>query len=406
MKIAVLHNQNIFKASSASANRWRTMLEGLVQHGVEVHLIVTQGYQSMDEYREFKKHGMIGGVKCHYTVFMLHSSLWLRRLVKYVLSPMLSRFNRRKVSLLLRNISPDILFLHPSPESLDIYAHIYCEKVDAFKLMIELNEFNDIGDTHATNSLQLDANAKFNKILIKKILPDTDLFLVMTRRLIEHYRSLAGNTDAKYLHLPMTVDLSRFEEFHPTALRAPYIAYVGALNNKKDGLDILIESFSRIAEVHDDLTLYLIGGYQPDVDVQKELIEKYSLSDRVVYLGEKGRDEIPSILMGADLLVLPRPDSRQAQGGFPTKLGEYLATGNPVCATRVGELSDYLTDNKNIFFADPGDPVSFADSMTKALGNAEQAKAVGLNGRKVAEKHFNMDVQAEKLYDFLLSNIS
>ncbi len=59
------------------------------------------------------------------------------------------------------------------------------------------------------------------------------------------------------------------------------------------------------------------------------------------------------------------PDSKQAQGGFPTKLGEYLATGNPVCATTVGEIPDYLVDGESVYFAVPGSVDSFADAMLR-----------------------------------------
>ncbi len=110
--------------------------------------------------------------------------------------------------------------------------------------------------------------------------------------------------------------------------------------------------------------------------------------------------------MNAGLLVLPRPDSKQAQGGFPTKLGEYLATGKPVCVTRVGEIPEYLEDGKSVFMAKPGDTDSFAYAMERALSNPVLAKEVGKNGRKVAEKYFNMEKQAEKLYNFLFENIS
>ena len=119
--------------------------------------------------------------------------------------------------------------------------------------------------------------------------------------------------------------------------------------------------------------------------------------------GEFSRDKIPAIIKNASLLALPRPDSKQAQGGFPTKLGEYLATGNPVCATTVGEIPDYLIDDESIYFAEPGSINSFADAMKRALSNPLKAKRIGTNGRKVAETHFNKDIQAKKLYDFLSS---
>ena len=118
-------------------------------------------------------------------------------------------------------------------------------------------------------------------------------------------------------------------------------------------------------------------------------------------MNEYPRDQIPNIICNADLLVLPRPDSKQAQGGFPTKLGEYLATGNPVCATRVGEIPDYLIDNESVFFAVPGSIESFAEAMDRALSIPDTAKWVGLNGRRVAEREFNKDIQARKLLDFL-----
>ncbi|MEO7491038.1 MAG: glycosyltransferase, partial [Ferruginibacter sp.] len=96
-----------------------------------------------------------------------------------------------------------------------------------------------------------------------------------------------------------------------------------------------------------------------------------------------------------------RPDSKQAQGGFPTKLGEYLATGNPVCATSVGEIPDYLVDAESIYFAEPGSINSFTIAMERALSNTEEARSIGMKGREVAEKHFNKDIQSKIFYHFL-----
>lgn len=118
-------------------------------------------------------------------------------------------------------------------------------------------------------------------------------------------------------------------------------------------------------------------------------------------MNEYPRDAIPSIICNADLLVLPRPDPKQAQGGFLTKLGEYLATGKPVCTTIVGEIPNYLTDNESVFFAERGSVESFAEAMERALGDYENAVRVGANGRKVAEEYFNKDLQARKLLAFL-----
>ena len=121
------------------------------------------------------------------------------------------------------------------------------------------------------------------------------------------------------------------------------------------------------------------------------------MKNQVQFIGELDKTQIPSFLLKAQVLLLPRPDSRQAQGGFPTKLGEYLATAKPVCATTVGEIPDYLCDGETVFFAEPGNAESFASAMRRALNNPDEAKKIGANGKKVAEKEFNASFQAERL---------
>ena len=53
-----------------------------------------------------------------------------------------------------------------------------------------------------------------------------------------------------------------------------------------------------------------------------------------------------------------------------------------------------------MFFAEPGSVESFSEAMDRALSDPENAKRVGANGRKVAEREFNKDVQARKLFEF------
>src|SRR5690606_30717904 len=162
-----------------------------------------------------------------------------------------------------------------------------------------------------------------------------------------------------------------------------------------------IEAFAKIADKYSDLKLYLVGPWNYDTPAHLSRIKELKLIDRIIWKGEFLRDIIPSIIKNAKLLVLPRPDSKQAQGGFPTKLGEYLATANPVCATTVGELPLYLKDNESVFFAEPGSIDSFAETMNRALQNYKEAQKVGAKGREVAERYFNKDIQAELLYNFL-----
>ena len=268
-------------------------------------------------------------------------------------------------------------------------------------IFTEMSEFLDIHKYNKGNFLQRWQGDIKQKRFEKKVFHQLDGFALMTNTLMKHYHAFP-NPQPKLLHLPMTVDLERFENIAPAEFQQPYIAFVGVMNDAKDGVSNLIKAFNSIKDQFLEHKVYLVGAWNYDTPIHLELIKSFGLEDRVFWMKEYSRDVIPSIIGNADLLALPRPDSKQAQGGFPTKLGEYLASGVPVCATTVGEIPDYLVDNESVFFAKPGSVESFSEAIDRALSNYENAKRVGLNGKKVAELEFNKDIQAKKLYDFLV----
>jgi glycosyltransferase involved in cell wall biosynthesis len=272
------------------------------------------------------------------------------------------------------------------------------------KYFLEMSEFLDIHRFNTGNILQRKKGDQQQAFFEQKSFYTYDGIALMTRALLRHYESFPGKKP-EFLHLPMTVDLDRFEQPAQASivqnLKKPYIAFIGVMNNQKDGVDILINAFAAIEKDFHKHHLYLFGPYNYDTPGHLKQIKALNLEEKIFWHGEVSRDEVPSILVHADVLTLPRPASKQAQGGFPTKLGEYLASSRPVCVTNVGEIPDYLQDGKSAFFAEPGSSESFASAMRRALSDQENAILVGANGRKVAEKHFNKDIQSKILCDFL-----
>ena len=396
MKILLLRQYNPFVENGASANRFRGLIEGLRHLGDVVDVAVVGGY-----IKEQEQNATFPGVYYLYTAD--HYSYWKTRLNKYIFD----RFAWRIISKRFRKMdlsSYDIIWLVNNAEILRLFnheqEHIPC------KSFMELNEFNDIykGAGATGNFLQRLVGQSSEKIFLNTV-NKIDIIAVMTKTLLSHYSKMSKPT-ARFLHLPMTVDLGRFADSQEVkTYTKPYIAYTGTFNNAKDGVDILIKAFGQIAKKHPHIQLYLAGFWHYDVPAQEQIIRELGLTQRIHYVGVLSREQIPPFICQASLLVLSRPDSHQAQGGFPTKLGEYLATGNPGCVTKVGEIPDYLEDNVSAFMATPGDVASFADAMDRALSNLEQAKKVGQKGREVAEKEFNSETQARRLHEFLAENV-
>ncbi|HEY5535113.1 MAG TPA: glycosyltransferase family 4 protein [Ignavibacteria bacterium] len=231
-----------------------------------------------------------------------------------------------------------------------------------------------------------------------------DIIFAMTTPLKEFYTKLKGK-NAKIEIIPMTVQPQRFENYSgESPSEKPYFAYSGYIGDNKDGLDILIKAFSIFAKKYDNILLYMIGysRIKAHHDSLMELAKVNDIADRIVFTGSVHRDEIPRYLCNAIGLVLARPDNIRAKGGFPTKVGEYLATGKPIVVTKVGEIPSYLKDNVNAFLAEPGSVESFASKMIELIEYPIKANQIGLRGKKLTENVFNYKVQAQNIIDFIL----
>ena len=393
---------NPFYAASASANRWLTLIQGLNQLGVKIQILICGNYQTKEEKVLCGKQYNIEGVEIIYLNYKLLDTLWRRRYYNYFGKYIQATKTNERVKKEILDFDGIVW-----PENdLTIWKMISTIPNKSFKLISEMSEFMDIHHYNKGNFLQTKTADSKQSYFEKNYIQKLDGLVLMTKTLIAHYSNFSQHPPL--VHLPMTVDLDRFikQKSQPSEFKKPYVAFVGVMDDAKDGVNILIEAFSEISRNYPKLNLYLVGGWNYDTPSHQELIKELRLEDRINWVGEYARDTIPSIISNAKLLVLPRPDSKQAQGGFPTKLGEYLATGRPVCATNVGEIPEYLEDNKSVYFAKPGSVKSFVNVMSNALKDDEQANNVGEQGKKAAELYFNKKTQSKTLYNFLkqLSN--
>lgn len=404
MKLYIIIPQNPFFESSASANRWRTLLEELSKYSqVEMELLVTGGYVNEKEKQALGTQGDYLGITYRYWNTLSNTTLWQRRWNKYLWMPLLKKHIKRKGLQYLKDKTDGIVWTASNLEGFELAVALKRTQ-STLKTFVEMSEFLDIHQYNKGNALQRAQGDQRQKYFETNAIHVYDGMALMTHTLMNHYKQFKGVLP-ELLHLPMTVDLGRFENTTPTevskSLQKPFVAFIGVMNNKKDGVNILIEAFAQVKQRFPNLNLYLFGPYNYDTPGHLQQIAHLQLSDSVFYKGEVHRDVVPSILAEATLLALPRPDSKQAQGGFPTKLGEYLASGTPVCATRVGELPMYLQDEESVYFAEPGNSDSLAQAMVKALRNVEQSKEVGAKGKEIAQQHFNAKLQSQSLYHFL-----
>jgi glycosyltransferase involved in cell wall biosynthesis len=221
---------------------------------------------------------------------------------------------------------------------------------------------------------------------------------------LERYMRPRMRPGAKLLRIPILMDAQQFSRSEgPGPIEGVYVAFCGTLNEAKDGVLTLARAFAQVCPEFPGLRLVLIGDSPKVSQIPRvrAFVEELGIADRVVFVGIVGRSELPRYLDRASVLALARPSSLQASAGFPTKLGEYLATGRPVVVTRTGEIDSYLEDGVHVYFAAPDDVSAFAGRIRYVLRHAGEAAQVGRRGREAACEFFDFRANGLKIREFI-----
>ena len=163
-----------------------------------------------------------------------------------------------------------------------------------------------------------------------------DLVLASAPGLAERLRPLNGNVRL----MPNVADTELFAtalEPGPAdpaldGLARPRLVFCGAVAEKKLDMPLLLD----IARARRDWTVALVGPVglgDPHTDVSALAAEP-----NVHLLGARPHDELPQVLRGADVALIPYRRSRLTDSIFPMKVYEYLAAGRPVVATELPSL--------------------------------------------------------------------
>ena len=382
-----------FPRGSAPTARVHAYSKGIIENNGKVTIICLKANLiKASERTKLESEGIIDGIKYIYSpgTTIRSDSFWGRRFLelKGLLNALkiIRRLNRQ-------NKISAILFF--STTTLNEILFAFYARFLNIPVIREKNEYPFVD----RSTLWKKTIAYLHGKCINKLF---DGIIVITKYLERYHKPLIRK-DAKSILVPILVDISRFEGHIFPHSNYKYVAYCGSPSGNKDGVPILIKAFSIISKKYKTIKLYIIGD-APGTNVLqdlKNLAKKLDIEHKVIFTGRIDRDKMPAYLCNAAVLALARPTSLQAKGGFPTKLGEYLATGNSVVVTKVGEIPDYLKDGENAFLSEPDSVEAFAEKLDYVLSHPELAKKVGLKGREIALKHFNYKTQAKRIINFI-----
>lgn len=385
-----------FPNGTAATSRVTAYARGLAASGENVHVILL-GPSELDEATAVNTglSGVHKGIPFEYTSVstVKNPSLLTRRW--RVLSSMFAA-GRRIRELDARSGVDAVLLYSRSPSTAAFFDRVARAVGATYAVDLCEMPYHDMAPGAARDARQ----DRYGRGFIGRF----DLVVAISRYLAA-YATRHVRPRSEVITLPIMVDCDEYRS-DASPLAAPrLIVYIGMLNEKKDGVATLMTVFSRLAPEFPDVNLRLVGDSDDarvtNVPEFRRIAEGLGVADRVEFTGQVPRSEIPLHLRAASVLVLARPSSQQADAGFPTKLGEYLASGRPVVVTRTSDIAEYLSDGVSAYLAPPDDAAALEARLRRALANPEAAAAIGAAGRRVAEERFDYRLNGRVLTDAL-----
>ncbi len=283
------------------------------------------------------------------------------------------------------------IFYCIGPVNIENFLFVFWAKLLRYKILFDINEdyslFED--DVKAISRLKIRTTRSLDVLTSAWAKAIT----VVSTHLKKKYSS---RTKQPVILIPVTARQNRNQD--KNSFNNPLqVIYAGTFD-LKDGVETIIEGFMSFNREFREAKLILIGKS----DLQKKYLEKYTNAENIVFMGYVPDSLFYELLQNADVLCMCRTNSGFSNAGFPFKLGEYLATGNPVISTRASDVCAYLT-SEDAYLIDFDRPADFATILNNIVENPREARKIGLNGFKKYHKHFSPEANGKLMLDLLES---
>lgn len=157
--------------------------------------------------------------------------------------------------------------------------------------------------------------------------------------------------------------------------------YIGNLEEYQ-GIDLLLEAFSRFARADSGSTLEIIGGSPEHIARYTAICREKGLAERVRFRGEQPPERLGEFMAEADVLVSPRSKGENT----PMKIYSYLQAGKPILATDIPSHSQVLSPDFACLAAP--EPDALARAMARLASDPALRTGLGERALRVARTRF------------------
>ncbi len=216
-----------------------------------------------------------------------------------------------------------------------------------------------------------------------------------------------GLPEARITVVPNSVDISRFGS---TEERDQRLAIELGLTAGKtfgfigtffpfEGLEVLMRAIPKISAAEPQAR-FLIVGDGPDAHRIREMAQRLSLSQSVIFTGRIAHDQVKRYYSLIDVLIYPRVSKRITELVTPLKPLEAMAQGKMVVASDVGGHREMIFPGENGLLFEAGNPDSLFAVCRDLLSRQDTWPGLQANGRNYVRTHRSWENNA-MIYDHL-----
>ena len=380
-----------FPVGMASVEKIRLLSIGLIDNGFDVTTISRYGEFERESGINFNPKGTFEGINYVFTSGTIYRpknffSRSSRKLIGFI--------NEFRLLLKFRlDNNLDFAILH----ELNFWDLIYYKIVSVlfrFKLIYLLVEYNAAMTARQKFKYKV-SDYFFEKIGLKLI----DGALPISKLLTDYLIKIAPGKP--FLKIPVIVDFSKFENAGLVKDNIGFL-YCGSADYS-EVIYFILKCFESI-KTRQDVYLYLIiGGREIVKEEIRNYINKMEKKDFVKILSNLQYSELVQMYKSATALLIPLRPTLQDEARFPHKIGEYLASGNPIITTNIGEVKYYFKDSVNAFIAEEYSVEAYLEKMEYVLKYPQKAEQIGLNGKIFGKENFDCMAYGKKLSSFLIT---
>jgi glycosyltransferase involved in cell wall biosynthesis len=245
------------------------------------------------------------------------------------------------------------------------------------------------------------------KSLLNRLLASrTDKFIIAANFIREMYLKI-GLPEKKLVTVYQGIDIEKFSlekkimsSLFSEKTRGTRIGIVGRLDPVKGHFSFL-KAISLLKKKFNDIEILIVGKEENVKQIELEaLADELGIRANILFAGFTAN--VPEIMANCDIGVISSVGSE----AISRVLLEWMASGKPVVATRVGIIPEIVQEGMTGFLVPADDPQAMAEKIGCLIANKDKLPAMGASARKIIEAEFSQNTfisNTELVYEGILN---